>query len=58
MIENIIESILCLIIFFWGLIVILRIKICKININDYFYCALNNRIYMKGGMINKIKWKH
>ena len=50
MIENIIESILCLIIFFGGLIVILRIKICKININDYFYCALNNRIYKQNKM--------
>ena len=57
MIENIIESILCLIIFFWGLIVILRIKMCKININDYFYCALNNKIYMKSSMISKKKWK-
>lgn len=58
MIKDTIVLILCIIIFFGGLIVILRIKICKININDYFYCALNNRIYMKGGMINKIKWKH
>lgn len=26
---------------------------CKININDYFYCALNNKIYMKSSMISK-----
>lgn len=30
---------------------------CKININDYFYCALNNKIYMKSSMISKKKWK-
>ena len=57
MIKDTIVLILCIIIYFGCLIELIRIKMCKININDYFYCALNNKIYMKSSMISKKKWK-
>ena len=47
MIKDTIVLILCIIIYFGCLIELIRIKMCKININDYFYCALNNKIYLK-----------
>ena len=57
MIKDTIVLILCIIIYFGCLIELIRIKMCKININEYFYCALNNKIYMKSSMISKKKWK-